>query len=209
MTEFSGSVLDVAFSPDGELLAACGDDGVVRVWNIYNWQRVLRESPEAGALYAVAYTIKMTRKLAGEQDYVVGKLEGQWWSDEGPDLKRIPKKKWRWKLMIRTPELVRKADLAAALKNLEKKGKAPEATEVRLESLAGGSCVQMLHLGPYEQEWESISRMLAFAEEQNLAPHGRHHEIYISDPRRVPPERLKTILRLPVRRIGRAARRSG
>jgi hypothetical protein len=162
-----------------------------------------------GALYAVAYTIKMTRKFAGKQDYVVGKLEGQWWSDEGPDLKRIPKRKWRWRLMIRTPELVRRAELSAALKNLEKKGKAPGAEQVRLESIAGGSCVQMLHLGPYDREWESIEQMLAFAGEQGLTPHGRHHEIYISDPRRVPPERLKTILRLPVRRRGRAAPRSG
>lgn len=161
---------------------------------------------KVGALYAVAYTMKMTCKFGGGQDYVVGKLEGQWWSDEGRDLTKVPKSRWRWKLLIRTPDVVGKGELKQAVKSLKDKGKAPQADEVKLELLAEGPCVQMLHVGPYDKEGETISPMLAFAEAQEYRPHGRHHEIYVSDPRRVPPERLKTILRMPVRlrRTGRA-----
>ena len=152
-----------------------------------------------GALYAIAYTVKMTRKFDGRQDYVIGKLEGQWWSDRGPDLKNIPKEQWRWKLMIRTPDFVGETELSQAAKTLREKGKDPEVEEVKLETIAEGPCVQMLHVGPYDREWETISQMLEFAGEEGYESHGRHHEIYLSDPRRVPPERLKTILRMPVR----------
>ncbi|UCG86066.1 MAG: GyrI-like domain-containing protein [Gemmatimonadota bacterium] len=156
---------------------------------------------KVGALYAMAYTIKMTRKFDGRQDYVIGKLEGQWWSDRGPDLKNIPQEEWRWKLMIRTPDIVGEGEVQEAAKALLRKGKAPEVEQVRLEAIAEGPCVQMLHVGPYEREWETLSQMLAFAGEQGCEPHGRHHEIYLSDPRRVPPQRLKTILRMPVKEI--------
>jgi hypothetical protein len=155
---------------------------------------------KVGALYAMAYTIKMTRKFDGRQDYVIGKLEGQWWSDRGPDLKNIPKEEWRWKLMIRTPDIVGGDELKQAAKALIDKGKDAAVKGVMLESIAEGPCVQMLHVGPYEREWGTISQMLEFAEAEGYRSHGRHHEIYLSDPRRVPPERLKTILRMPVTR---------
>lgn len=157
---------------------------------------------KVGALYAMAYTIKMTRKFDGRQDYVIGKLEGQWWSDRGPDLKNIPKREWRWRLMIRTPDFVTQAELDQAAKALTDKGKDPEVKAVKREILCEGPCIQMLHLGPFENEWETISQMLEFAGEAGYESHGRHHEIYLSDPRRVPPERLKTILRMPVRQVG-------
>jgi hypothetical protein len=157
---------------------------------------------KVGALYAMAYTIKMTRKFDGRQDYVIGKLEGQWWSDKGPDLKNIPKQEWRWRLMIRTPDFVTQAELEQAAKVLIDKGKAPQVKEVKREILCEGACVQMLHLGPFDNEWETISQMLEFAQEVGYQSHGRHHEIYLSDPRRVPPERLKTILRMPVTQMG-------
>jgi hypothetical protein len=73
---------------------------------------------------------------------------------------------------------------------------------VKLESITEGLCVQMLHVGPYEEESRSMGAMNAFAEQQGLTFHGRHHEIYFSDPRRVAPEKLKTILRMPVRKKG-------
>ena len=82
---------------------------------------------------------------------------------------------------------------------LLKRGKGEDVKRVRLETLAEGHCVQMLHVGPYEKEHETIAVMRAFAEEQQLQFSGKHHEIYLSDPRRVPPDRLKTILRQPVR----------
>ena len=152
-----------------------------------------------GALYSMAYTIKMTRKFDGKQDYAISKLEGQWWCEHGPDLKSYPQDEWLWKLMIRTPDFVKKKEVQQAAGVLLKKDKAPEVNDVRLETLDEGPCVQMLHVGPYDREWETIAQMLAFAKEQGLETHGRHHEIYISDARRVPPEKLKTILRMPVR----------
>jgi hypothetical protein len=152
-----------------------------------------------GALYGAAFTIKMTRKFGGEQDYGICKLEGQWWSDSGPDLSKAPKDQWHWKLLIRTPGFVTEEELRKAAAVLIKRGKGKEVEQVRLESLAEGTCVQMLHVGPYDQECVTIARMKEFAADKQLEFHGRHHEIYLSDPRRVAPERLKTVLRCPVR----------
>jgi hypothetical protein len=160
-------------------------------------------SSSIGALYGAAFTIKMTRKFAGQQDYVVCKLEGQWWSDLAQDLSKAPKDQWRWNLLIRTPDFVTEEELRKAVAVLLKRGKGQEVKRVRLESLAEGTCVQMLHVGPYDQECLTIARMKEFAESNQLEFHGRHHEVYLSDPRRVPPQRLKTILRCPVRRQGR------
>ena len=149
-----------------------------------------------GALYAMAFTIKMTRKFAGKQDYAVCKLEGQWFFEGDPA--GIPKEQWRWKLMIRTPDFIAEKDRKQAIATLLKRGKPREVQEVLLETLKEGKCVQMLHVGPYERECDSIALMQTFAEGQGLRFAGPHHEIYLSDPRRVPPERLKTILREPV-----------
>ena len=153
-----------------------------------------------GALYAMAFTIKMTRKFAGLGDYAVCKLEGQWWLD-GPkqNFATVAPEKWNWKLMIRTPEFIGKKDLQKAASVLIAKGKTPLVREVTLEPISEGLCVQMLHTGPYDREGETIAVMKTFAEQKGLEFHGLHHEIYLSDPRRVPPERLRTILREPVK----------
>jgi hypothetical protein len=155
-----------------------------------------------GALYGMAFTVKMTRKFGGKQDYAVCKLEAQWSAAEGGgDFSSVPRDQWRWKLMIRTPEFVKKDELKVAVAILLKRGKGAEVQEVQLETLTEGRCVQMLHVGPYDREPESIALMKAFAGEQGFKFHGLHHEIYLSDPRRVPAERLKTILRMPVARV--------
>jgi hypothetical protein len=153
-----------------------------------------------GALYSVAFTIKMTRKFAGQQDYVVCKLEGQWWSEPAEDFAKVPMDQWHWKLLIRTPEFIGEDDLRKGVAVLLKRGKGENVDRVRLESLAEGQCVQMLHIGPYSAEPETVAIMKAFAGKHEWQLSGKHHEIYLSDPRRVPPERLKTILRHPVRR---------
>jgi hypothetical protein len=154
-----------------------------------------------GALYAMAFTIKMTRKFAGKGDYVICKLEGQYWSDdEDQEFQASAPDDLRWRLMIRTPDFIAQDDLDEAAEKLLAKGKAPEAKAVVLVSFAEGTCVQVLHVGPYDQEGESVARMQAFVAEQGLQVAGRHHEIYLSDPRRVAPEKLRTILRLPVRK---------
>lgn len=154
-----------------------------------------------GAMYAMAFTIKMTRKFAGLGDYKVCHLEGQWWHETaGAEFFRQPRDTWSWRLLIRVPDFIKKKDLVSAQKTLIDKGKSPLAGEVTLETLREGLCVQMLHMGPYAEEPRTLGRMCELAEAEGLAVDGLHHEIYLSDPRRVPPERLKTILRLPLRK---------
>ncbi|MBE0591340.1 MAG: GyrI-like domain-containing protein [Gemmatimonadales bacterium] len=153
-----------------------------------------------GALYGMAFTIKMTRKQAGKGDYVVAGLEGQYWPDTAfPDPFDVPLDTMNWRLLVRTPEAVTEGDVDAAARKLESRGKGEWVREVALFSMAEGACVQMLHVGPYADEPHTIRRMTAFSEERGYEVHGQHHEIYLSDPRRVPPERLRTILRLPIR----------
>jgi hypothetical protein len=106
---------------------------------------------------------------------------------------------WNWKLLIRVPEFISEKDLKSAVDSLLKKGKDKRVSSVKLEALNEGSCVQVLHVGPYDQEAKTISKMRELAEGKGFAFEGRHHEIYLSDPRRVAPERLRTILRQPVR----------
>lgn len=150
-----------------------------------------------GALYAGAFTMKMASKSKGK-DYAVCKLEALWWAD-GVSFPEAKPEQVRYKLMIRIPDFIAESDLNDTLDVLRKKDKTPRAGDLRLESLDEGRCVQMLHLGPYDREAETIQQMQAAATAAGLAVHGLHHEIYLSDPRRVPPDRLRTILRHPVR----------
>lgn len=153
-----------------------------------------------GALYGVAFTIKMTRKFAGKQDYTVGKLEALWpdldWANSAPN-----KDQWTWQLMIRTPKAVSQKDLDQAVETLLKRGKGEHVRRVELRSLSEGRCVQALHVGPYEDEQKTVALMRALAEKQGMQLAGTHHEIYLSDPRRVQPSKLKTILRAPVKKM--------
>jgi hypothetical protein len=154
-----------------------------------------------GALYGVAYTIRMTQKRLG-QDYKVCKLEGLWWCGDGTGgLSGQPPSDWHWKLLIRVPDFVAHDHVNEAKATLKEKGRDPEVRDVELEDIAEGTCVQMLHVGPYAREAETIAAMKQFAEEKGLEFHGKHHEIYVSDPSRVVEEKLKTILRMPVRRM--------
>ena len=151
-----------------------------------------------GALYNVAFTLKMAKKFAGK-DYKVCNLEGLWWGvNEAENFASQPPDTWNWKLLIRVPEFISAKDLKDTIATLKEKGKPPETAEVKLETLDEGQCVQMLHVGPYGNECQTITQMLTLATAKGLSCHGLHHEIYLSDPRRVPPERLRTILRLPV-----------
>ena len=151
-----------------------------------------------GALYAMAFTIKMAKKAAG-RDYKVAPPEGQWWgAGKGQLLIDTPPSSWRWKLMMRLPTFVAARDRAAAVRALLAKGKVPIVRKVKVETLREGRCAQMLHVGPYREEHETIRRMMEFAREHRLVSRGKHHEIYLNDPRRVAPAKLRTILRVPV-----------
>ena len=152
-----------------------------------------------GAIYGMAYTIKMTRKFNGLGDYTICKLEARF-----PELavegSRPPMDEWDWELFIRTPDFITPTDLKEALAALAKRDKEGDSALVRLVPIKEGECVQMLHLGPYEEEGRTLDAMHAFAESEGRVFIGPHHEIYLSDPRRIAPEKLKTILRMPVQR---------
>lgn len=159
------------------------------------------QSPEfqrkLGALYGCAYTIKFTQKKTASRDFKVGVLEGLWWFGSGGTVGAgAPGKDWRWKLLIRVPEFVTARDLRAALETLKEKRGTTE--KVELETIREGRSIQMLHVGPYADEPRTVAAMDELVRARRLHYRGAHHEIYLSDPRRVPPERLRTILRHPV-----------
>ena len=154
-----------------------------------------------GALYGLAFTMKMACKFGGGQDYKVCPLEALYFGDEDT-FRRTPPDQWRWKLMIRTPQFIKAAELKSAKQALREKAKPPEFEQATLETLREGRCVHMLHVGPYDQEEQTLAAMKQLAADNGLTFAGPHHEIYLSDPRRVPPERLRTLLRMPVRAVG-------
>ena len=153
-----------------------------------------------GVLYGVAYTIRMAQRQAG-QDYKVCKLEGLWWGGDDGDFSRSAPSQWNWKLLIRMPDFVMPEHVNEAKATLKEKGRDPEVRDVELEEITEGTCVQMLHVGAYAREGDTIAAMKEFAREKGLEFCGRHHEIYVSDPSRVAEEKLKTILRMPVKRV--------
>jgi hypothetical protein len=152
----------------------------------------------AAALYNVAFAVKLARKAAG-RDYTVSKLEGLWWGrGRSGEFQREPKSSWNWQLLIRVPDWIHGREVAQAAESLIKKGKAKDVLSVELVVLNEGRSVQMLHVGAYDQEAETVRRLVEFAAAHRLTFRGKHHEIYLSDPRRVAPSKLRTILRYPV-----------
>ena len=160
-----------------------------------------------GQLYAVAYTIKMSKlgkhQLEGYVDYVVPPLEGLWWMEGGGAIDFAHKERFHWISMIRLPQFVTREAFHWAVQEAERK-KGLDCSGVEFFSYEDGLCVQCMHLGPYDGEGETIRAMERCAEEQGYildqSEHRRHHEIYLSDVRRCRPERLKTVIRQPVRR---------
>lgn len=154
-----------------------------------------------GALYGAAYTLKfMLKKRAQDPaDYPVMALEGLWGIKEG-EFSSDVKDNWVYTLMILTPEDVTPDDFGEAVRQLDKKKPNPANQKLRLERFREGLCVQALHLGPYATEPETLDRMRQFAEGEGYAVRHGHHEIYMGDPRRAEPEKLKTVLRYPVQK---------
>ena len=158
---------------------------------------------KVSALYSLAYGIKMLMKKEGK-DFTVAKLEGLWWVDSDKPWFEVPREEWRWKLLIRQPEFVTPEMVEKAKQEVIKKKKLELVNEVNFEKMKEGRCVQILHIGPYSKEPESITKMEKLMEEKNLVKNGLHHEIYLvmAYPRKVPDEKLKTILRQPVKEKG-------
>ena len=159
------------------------------------------------ALYGAAYTLKFSAKLRKENpvDYPVMALEGLWWVEDGMfDIQKPGN--WKYTLMIMQPDLVTTQMFNEALAQLrKKKGDLPSFARLRLERFVEGLCVQTMHVGPYAAEPTTIKRMQDFMMENNLQDlvslGGKHHEIYMGDPRRGDPSKLKTVLRHPVKPV--------
>ena len=145
-------------------------------------------------LYPAAYTVKFALKNAGTIDFVVPPLEALWYDNpvNVPDMSQ-----WRWRTMIRVPACVSSEDLRAAQESiLDKKG--TDTSDVQLVTWAEGGSLQVLHTGPYDEVGATYEQLQRSAQTENLALRAPGHEIYLSDPRRTAPEKLKTIVRMPI-----------
>ncbi|MBU2980584.1 GyrI-like domain-containing protein [Lentibacter algarum] len=149
-------------------------------------------------LYSVIYPMKFIAKQKYRKDFVAPPLEGLWWADDWSDFKTDKRDNWKWRMMITTPTWVDQTLFDEAVAKATKKlGNAPES--LKLAPFHEGKSVQIMHIGPYAEEAPVIDSMHnVFMPENGLKPRGEHHEIYISDPRRTAPEKLKTVLRQPV-----------
>lgn len=155
------------------------------------------------ALYPVAYKLKFASKNEIARDYVVPPLEGLWWS---PDMTAFTsardKSRWNWTLMIMTPDWISAAMAAEAIAAAGRKDAPASLDRVRLQSLDEGLCVQTLHVGSFDDEAETLAELHdRFIPNNGLTMSGTHHEIYLSDFRKVEPAKLRTILRQPVTRL--------
>ncbi|NUT35766.1 MAG: hypothetical protein HOV79_22150 [Hamadaea sp.] len=148
-------------------------------------------------LYAVAYAIRFARKAQGHV-YSVMPLEGLWYAEDRSVFAGGDRARWQWTMMIRQPDEATADVVAAALDTARAKGRNVEG--VGLRTLHEGTSGQILHVGPYATEPETIGRLLAHLHANGYALAGEHHEIYLSDPRRSAPEKLRTIIRYPVTR---------
>ncbi len=152
------------------------------------------------ALYGLAYAVKFLLKQDDSSpDYVVPPLEGLWWTSDMATFSLDNKDAWDWTMMVMQPawataEVVEAGRQRAAVK----RGASPTLGEVRLAPYHEGLSIQILYTGPYDDEARTIARMHAHAVEQGFRLAGKHHEIYLSDPRRTAPEKLKTVIRQPI-----------
>jgi hypothetical protein len=152
------------------------------------------------ALYALAYTLKFSIKKSQQIDYPVMALEGLWWMKGNRPFDITKREDWRWTLMILQPNPVTTKLVEQARAEVREKKNPTALGAVRFDSFAEGKAVQTLHIGPYSEEGPTLARMSAFIANNGYEPSGKHHEIYLSDPRRTPSLKLKTILRQPVTR---------
>ena len=161
-----------------------------------------------GTLYALTFTIKMS-KMSGNQppgyyEYVVPPLEGLWWISGGA-FSFEERDNWLWTSLIRQPEFVTPSVFAWAVEECRRKKLELDLKKARFETFSEGLCVQIMHIGPYSDEPRSIALLKEFIEKNGLVDQTgserKHHEIYLSDPRRTAPEKLKTVLRHPVARV--------
>jgi hypothetical protein len=155
------------------------------------------------ALYAVAYTLKFKSKTDG-RDFTVMPLEGLWWWDAQNFTSFVdapPKDEWNWRSLIRFPDFITQNVVEVAKVEAKAKKNIAEIDKIILETFNEGLSAQIMHIGPYSEEEPTIQKLHSFIKEMGYKMKGLHHEIYMSDPRRVPKERWKTIIRQPVKKL--------
>lgn len=154
------------------------------------------------ALYGVAYKLKFMSKQMAGRDYVVPPLEGLWWAEDLTAFVRNDRDNWLWTMMIMTPDWITAEMYAQACEAVEKAKQPPALSKMRMAAFEEGLSVQIMHIGPYADEAPTIARLhQVFLPENGLVENGHHHEIYLGDPRKTAPERLKTVLRQPVAKL--------
>ncbi len=151
------------------------------------------------ALFAVSYALKFMVKREKGVDYGVLPLEGLWWTDDMTQFSTENKDIWKWTSMIMQPEYVTEDLVSKALEQVEKKKNPPALSKIRFESFHEGLSAQIMHIGPYSAEAPTIEKLHNFIRENGYELRGKHHEVYLSDPRRSTPEKLKTIIRQPMK----------
>ncbi len=153
------------------------------------------------ALYAVAYGLKFASKKELGKDYVVPPLEGLWWAKDMTAFMRRAKDEYRWTMMIMQPDWITPAMVATAVDTAKQKKKLSALELVRFEAYEEGESVQIMHIGTYDEEAPTLIRLhKEYMPGHDLVFNGRHHEIYLGDPRKTDPSKLKTILRQPVKK---------
>jgi hypothetical protein len=157
------------------------------------------------ALFPVSFKVKYISGKENLQDYVVMPLEGLWWIENMEDFSIQDKSGWKWTAMIRQPDFITRDMIKKATEEVEKMKNPPALSKIKFESLHEGISAQIMHIGTYSQEGPTVEKLHNFIEEKNYEfdgsiPGEKHHEIYISDMRRTKPERLKTVIRQPMKR---------
>ncbi|MCW4017862.1 MAG: GyrI-like domain-containing protein [Candidatus Bathyarchaeota archaeon] len=153
------------------------------------------------ALFAVSYALKfMIKKGKAAVDYGVLPLEGLWWADDANSFVEGNRDAWKWTSLIMQPEHVTKALFREALEQTQKKKNLPALPKMRFESFREGLAAQTMHLGPYAEEHPTIEKIHSFIQANGYEFNGKHHEIYLSDPRKAAPEKMKTVLRQPIKK---------
>ena len=158
-------------------------------------------------LYSIAYTLKMSykteHKIQGFFEYVVPPLEGFWWQEGTSGVNYNDKSAFNWLSVIRLPDFVTENDFHWAVETAAKKKKL-DCSLAEFISIDEGECVQIMHIGPYDSEPATVELMDRFLEQNgyinDFSAERMHHEIYISDPRKTPPEKMKTVIRHPIRK---------
>ena len=151
------------------------------------------------ALFTVSYTLKFMVKKSRGADYAVMPLEGLWWVEDMTKFDANRKDEWKWTAMIMQPNVVTAEDVKSAIEQVKKRKNPPALSKVRFESFNEGPAAQIMYIGPFSAEGPTIAKIHAFIQNSGHALSGKHHEIYLNNPATTAPEKLKTILRQPMK----------